>query len=122
MPEEGGDTRANVSENPEMDESLRRTSADSAAERSLILALEAQIEAQRVEIRLRDDALRRASERQQALARSYAALFDAAPVAVIEVTGVGAVGRCNSGARMLLPGLEPGALLTEAGLDESTLR
>jgi signal transduction histidine kinase/DNA-binding NarL/FixJ family response regulator len=101
-----------------MDESLRRPSADSAAEQALILALEERIQAQQVEIRLRDDALRRASECQQAFAKSYAALFDAAPVAVIEVTGVGAVGRCNSSARALLPGLEPGALLTEAGLDE----
>jgi signal transduction histidine kinase len=101
-----------------MDDSALKQGKDALAERSLVEALEEQIQAQQVEIQLRDEALRRANERQQLFAKSYAALFDLAPVALLEVTGVGAVGRCNPSAQSMLPGIQPGALLTEAQLDE----
>jgi signal transduction histidine kinase len=100
---------SNAGENDELPSMERdRPNAQALLERAL-----EDLRVQQVELELREEELRRAGERQQLFARSYDALFELSPLALIEVNGIGAVGRCNPAAMLAFPGIGAGVLLTE---------
>ncbi len=109
---EGGNTRGCVSDDRIAAGSSELTDVEPLSRRLLADAL-SDLRVQQAVIELQNEELRRAAERQQLLTRSYAALFELAPVATLEVTGTGGVARCNARAQELMRGVEPGASLSD---------
>ncbi len=112
------ETAGAVSNERERDQGATKERDRPSAQVLLERALE-DLRTQQVELELREAELRRAAERQQLLARSYSTLFELSPAALLEVNGIGGVGRCNRLALSALPGVQPGILLTELPIPAS---